>query len=127
MGDIVVVITRYFGGTKLGTGGLVRAYSDAVRAVLEVVPRGEKIPTHTIYLELHYNLYERVRNLIDAYNGQVLEKDFAVQVAITGRFAVEHFPGFQEALRELSHGALSAEIIDTTDMIVPVSSGMEAK
>jgi uncharacterized YigZ family protein len=127
VGDIVVVITRYFGGTKLGTGGLVRAYSNAVRAVLEVMPRGEKIPTHTIYLELPYNLFERVRNLIDAYNGQVLDQDFAVQVAITGRFAVEHFPGFQEALRELSHGALSAEIIDTTDMIVPVSSGMEAK
>jgi uncharacterized YigZ family protein len=38
LGDAVVVVTRYFGGTKLGTGGLVRAYRDAVRAVLEVVP-----------------------------------------------------------------------------------------
>ena len=41
LGDVVVVITRYFGGTKLGTGGLVRAYGDAVREALLVVPRAE--------------------------------------------------------------------------------------
>jgi uncharacterized YigZ family protein len=44
LGDVVVVVTRYFGGTKLGTGGLVRAYSDAVRSVLEVLPRAERCP-----------------------------------------------------------------------------------
>ncbi len=38
LGDIAVVITRYFGGTKLGTGGLVRAYSDSVRQVLNELP-----------------------------------------------------------------------------------------
>ena len=46
LGDAAVVITRYFGGTKLGTGGLVRAYSDAVRAVLAILPRAIKVPTH---------------------------------------------------------------------------------
>ncbi len=39
LGDVAVVVTRYFGGTKLGTGGLVRAYSDAVRLVVDNVPR----------------------------------------------------------------------------------------
>ena len=38
LGDIAVVVTRYFGGTKLGTGGLVRAYGDAVKAVLAILP-----------------------------------------------------------------------------------------
>jgi len=50
LGDAGVVVTRYFGGTKLGTGGLVRAYSDAVRAVLEAAPRAERVPTHTVML-----------------------------------------------------------------------------
>ena len=43
LGDAVVVVTRYFGGTKLGTGGLVRAYGDAAREVLDAVPRIEKV------------------------------------------------------------------------------------
>ena len=43
LGDIVVVVTRYFGGTKLGTGGLVRAYGDAVREVLAVLPRAIEV------------------------------------------------------------------------------------
>ena len=46
LGDVAVVVTRYFGGTKLGTGGLVRAYSEAVRSVVEAVPRAERcLPT----------------------------------------------------------------------------------
>ena len=54
LGDAAVVVTRYFGGTKLGTGGLVRAYGDAVRAVLEIAPRAEKVPTHTVMFGLPY-------------------------------------------------------------------------
>ncbi|MEN6410213.1 MAG: YigZ family protein, partial [Anaerolineaceae bacterium] len=42
LGDIVVVVTRYFGGIKLGTGGLVRAYTQATQEVLRVLPRAEK-------------------------------------------------------------------------------------
>src|SRR5438552_3674735 len=43
LGDVALVITRYFGGTLLGTGGLVRAYGDAAKAVLAILPRAEKI------------------------------------------------------------------------------------
>ncbi len=47
IGDILVVVTRYFGGTKLGTGGLVRAYTDATRTALKTLSTEEKISRKT--------------------------------------------------------------------------------
>jgi len=123
MGDIVAVVTRYFGGTKLGTGGLVRAYGDAVKAVLAILPRAEKVATHTVMMALPYNLYEQVKLLIDVWYGQILDEAFAADITISSRFAIEHFSHFQDALRELSHGKLKAEIIETDhDTIMPFKS-----
>ncbi len=118
LGDTAVVVTRYFGGTKLGTGGLVRAYGDAVKAVLAVLPRAEKVPTHTTMVALPYNLFERVKLLIEAWNGRVLDEEFAADITLTIQFVVEKFPGFQAALRELSHGRLEAEIIETNEATI---------
>jgi uncharacterized YigZ family protein len=123
LGDIVVVVTRYFGGTKLGTGGLVHAYGDAVKAVLEVLPRAEKIPTYTVMLACEYSYFERIRLLVAEHHGQILDEDFGADVTVTVRFAVWHFQPFQDALRELTRGALQAEIIETNpETIMPLDS-----
>jgi uncharacterized YigZ family protein len=123
LGDAVVVVTRYFGGTKLGTGGLVRAYGDAVRAVLEVTPRAEKVPTHTVMIVLPYSHFENVRRVIEAHHGIILDEDFAVDVTLTCQFTVSGFAAFQAALQELSHGSLQAEIIGTDEAsIMPIGS-----
>jgi len=111
LGDVAVVITRFFGGTKLGTGGLVRAYSNATREVLAALPRAEKVSTHTVMITLPYHLFERTRLLIEEWNGKIIDETFAAAVTITAQFRTESFPPFQEALRELSHGALEAEIV----------------
>ncbi len=120
LGDVAVVVTRYFGGTKLGTGGLVRAYSEAVRSVVEAVPRAERVPTHTVMAEYPYRLVERVRQVVAAHHGQVLDEDFAANVTVTARFPVEDFPAFQSALAELTNGAVQAEIIETGEVLMPV-------
>ncbi|HFC12009.1 MAG TPA: YigZ family protein [Anaerolineae bacterium] len=111
LGDVVVVVTRYFGGIKLGTGGLVRAYGDAVRAVLAATPRAEKVPTHTVLLAIPYNYFERVQLLAQQHKGVILEQDFGVDITLTMQFEVERFALFQKELAELSHGGLSAEIV----------------
>jgi len=123
LGDAAVVVTRYFGGTKLGKGGLVRAYGSAVRAVLDLVPRAEKVPTHSVLIKMPYSYFERVKLLIKAHLGIILDEDFAAEVTISSQFAVEHFPVFQTALQELSNGTISAEIVDTNeDTILPKSN-----
>ncbi len=123
LGDIAVVVTRYFGGTKLGTGGLVRAYGDAVKAVLDVLPRAEKVPTHTVMLALPYNFFERVKLMIGDWNGRILDEEFAADITLTAQFSVEKFTDFQAALLERSHGTLAAEIIETNnDTIMPLGT-----
>ncbi|MBN1318557.1 MAG: YigZ family protein, partial [Anaerolineales bacterium] len=67
LGDVVLVITRYFGGTKLGTGGLVRAYSEAARQVLDLAPRAVKVATQTLLVVVPYSLYEQLGRLIAEY------------------------------------------------------------
>ena len=123
LGDIALVVTRYYGGTKLGTGGLVRAYGVATKAVLEILPRAEKVPTHTTMLALPYSLLEQVCLLVEEWNVRILDETFAADITMTMQFTVAKFPGFQDTLRELSHGSLAAEIIETNeDTIMPLGS-----
>jgi len=121
LGDVAVVVTRYFGGTKLGTGGLVRAYGDAVREVLAVLPRAMRVPTHTVAVEMPYPLFERVRLLVETFHGQVVEQDFGAQVTLTARFAAERVSAFEGALRELSSGTIEARLVSSNEAtIVPI-------
>jgi uncharacterized YigZ family protein len=123
LGDVAVVVTRYFGGTKLGTGGLVRAYGDAVRAVLEVLPRARKMATHTILVVTPYALYERTRRAVEAHGGLVLDQEFAADVRLTARFPVEALEPFQGTLQELSNGQLEAVVVATDEeTIVPLAA-----
>jgi len=124
LGDVAVVVTRYFGGTKLGTGGLVRAYSEAVRMVVEAVPRAQKVLSHTIMLAFPYTYLERVRLLVVAYEGTVLDEDFAIDVTLTARLRVEKLPAFQAALSELTNGKVQAEVVETKDTLMPLSPSL---
>jgi uncharacterized YigZ family protein len=120
LGDIVVVVTRYFGCTKLGTGGLVRAYGDAVRAVLDELPRARRVEVQVVMLALPYPLFERVRLLVSAHAGEILEEDFTAEVTITAQFIPDQLDAFQQALQELSSGSLLAEPIERREILLPV-------
>lgn len=120
LGYAALVITRYFGGTKLGTGGLVRAYSDAARAVISQARRGQKIPVVTLMLGLPYSYFEQVRLLAAAHKGEVLDQDFGAEVTLTLRFPDPAQDAFQTALTNLSNGQLKAELIERGEQIVAI-------
>ena len=113
LGDIVVVVTRYFGGTKLGTGGLVRAYTDSVKAVLEILPRAEKVATHTVTLAVPYPLFEQTRLLIQKYNGKTLDEEFSADVTISVKLLAENLALFNGELSELTRGQVQTEIVES--------------
>ena len=118
LGDVAVVVTRYFGGTKLGTGGLVRAYGDAVKEVLAALPRAEKVATVTVMVEAPYTLLERLRLLAEAYGGLILGEEFAADVVVTVSFRAEGYPLFADAVRELSHGSVEAVVVETDEATI---------
>lgn len=107
LGDIVLVVTRYFGGTKLGTGGLVRAYGDAARGAGST-PRAVKFLAHTLSVSVPYALFERSRLAVSAHGGQLIGTEFGEFVTMTAQFPVDQVPVFESALRELSAGTAHA-------------------
>ncbi|MBS1250122.1 MAG: IMPACT family member YigZ [Chloroflexi bacterium] len=111
LGDVAVVVTRYYGGTKLGTGGLVRAYGDAIRAVLKVTPRAQKVSTHIATLVTPYPHFEHIQQIIGQNKGKLLNAEFAAEVTITCQFPIENFESFQSQLQEITSGSVQAEII----------------
>ena len=106
LGDVVAVVSRWFGGTKLGMGGLVRAFSGSLKAALEVLPRTERVERRTFLVETPYPLYERLKLLVAAHHGAIAGEEFGAQVLLTLVFAVDDVEPFSAALRELSAGAL---------------------
>ncbi len=121
LGNVVLVITRYFGGTLLGTGGLVKAYTESAQLVVNAVGRGIRQPVHVVLLAIPYNYLERIRLAVTRHRGDVQGEDFAGDITLTLRFPVDSFDAFQNDLRELSAGRLQAEIIETNEMVVSIN------
>jgi uncharacterized YigZ family protein len=119
LGDVAVVVTRYFGGTLLGKGGLVKAYTESTQIVVNAVRRARRQRVHVAMLALPYNLLERVRMLVESHHGDVLDESFAADITMTLRIPVENMDQFQADLSELSAGSLRAETIETTEVLFP--------
>jgi uncharacterized YigZ family protein len=109
LGDVTLVITRYFGGTLLGTGGLVHAYGDAAKAAIAALPRAEKIECRTLRVTLPYAAYEQARRLVVAHAGRIVDEVFAADVTIDVLLPVSQAAGLVDALREATAGQARIE------------------
>lgn len=74
--NTVVVVTRYFGGTELGTGGLVRAYGDAASAALEAAPIVEAVVRRDVRIRFAYDDTSPVRRVLEQFDTTVRDRDF---------------------------------------------------
>lgn len=118
--DLVCVVTRYFGGTLLGTGGLVRAYTAAAKAA--VLNGGIAVGREatTFSLSLPYGEYERVAALLQAEKAEVIETDFSEKVQLTCRILQERITALSERLSEFSAGRLLPCVLRTETILFPL-------
>lgn len=78
--DVTVVVTRYFGGILLGTGGLVRAYSKAVKDALEASEMVLMVPGDIISARCDYNLYDRFEKILKDFDADIISSEFTDRV-----------------------------------------------
>nr|WP_320115272.1 YigZ family protein [uncultured Desulfuromonas sp.] len=107
LGDITVVVTRYFGGTRLGKGGMARAYTDAVLAALAGLATREKIDYCTVEIRCAYAFVESLQRLFDDYEVVVDDQQFTEQVSLSLRLPREHLTRFCAHITDLSHGRIA--------------------
>ena len=107
--DVAVVVTRYFGGILLGTGGLVRAYTQATQAAIEAAQVVTISRCVDVLAEVPYSLYESTVRVAEATGAKVVESDFGAAVALTLRVLDGTQDELVRALTEATSGV--AEIM----------------
>jgi putative IMPACT (imprinted ancient) family translation regulator len=80
VGEIVAVCTRYYGGVKLGTGGLARAYSGGVKLALETLPTDEKVARVWLVVTVGYADVDGMQRLIDELDIVVENEEYGAEV-----------------------------------------------
>ena len=111
LGDTAIVITRYFGGTKLGTGGLVKAYGDSARLVIDSVPKAVKLRVHYGKLKCPYNLYERVKKNILEFQGVIHDQNFTEIAELQYSAPAKIFQILTSRIVEISSGNINPELV----------------
>lgn len=120
LGGAAIVVTRYFGGTLLGTGGLVKAYSEAGKAVLGRTRKATLVETGRFELDLPYRLFDRFQALAEGLGGSIAERSFGEDVSLALDLPLSARGDFEAALNSLSSGEVRARLVSERLARVPL-------
>jgi uncharacterized YigZ family protein len=104
LGDTAVVVTRYFGGIKLGKGGMVKAYTAAVQTALKKLPRAQRIAWAHLAISFDYNLLTLLQQRLPAFEAEELESNYADKVSLKLRLPQEQQSAFEKMFTDLTAG-----------------------
>lgn len=109
VGEIAAVVTRYFGGILLGTGGLVRAYQGLVKLGLETLPVTERVPSDRIKLTLEHSFVNIALREFENHQARILEKEFAMDATFTLSVPQTQSQNLIDVLTQKTSGGLLIE------------------
>ena len=110
--DVLCVVTRYFGGILLGTGGLCRAYTKAAKDALDAAGISKMQPWLRQQITVPYALFERAKLLIAAQDGAVEDAQYGADILITYRIPEGADERLRTALREASSGSVVPSLLE---------------
>ena len=115
--NVVIAVVRYFGGTKLGTGGLVRAYTSAAQGVLETLRIEVLEERAQLSLACPYELHAPIRRVCEDYASEglrIVSERFATEVRMVISLKSELLPHVSTALRDVSRGTIEIDVSKET-------------
>lgn len=108
--NALLTVTRWFGGTLLGTGGLVKAYGDGAKQVLA---KAEELGAFEEYVEqkefsftCDYNLYQSIKRMLSILPVTEVTEEFLQDVKVSGKITVSEFVKFAAQLKDMSNGKI---------------------
>lgn len=107
--EVICVVTRYFGGVKLGTGGLIRAYSQAAQSALDAVTLVKKTIRSRFILSCGYELENTVRNIINRFKGIVENAEYTEQIKIIVAVPESRSELFLQEINEQTNSVVNAK------------------
>lgn len=110
VGQIVAVCTRYYGGVKLGTGGLSRAYSGGVVLALESMPREEKVDRVLVRVVVGYAEVDAMQRLVEDMDLVVDDEDFAADVTLMLAVPATEVEELRRCVADLTRGGGVVEV-----------------
>lgn len=106
--DVIVIVTRYFGGILLGAGGLVRAYAHAAKLAVDAAQRKVMSPAVLVELKMDYNQYGRINNVLSKYTAIVQDTIFTDAVTMQILFIERDVEAFRAELTEMTAATVEA-------------------
>ena len=116
--DVICVTTRYFGGTLLGTGGLVRAYTKAAQDAFAAAQIVTYAPCRDVMICVDYPLYDTLNHWLSSQGIQVLDATFATDVTVEVRVLASEAQAVTAAVTELAHG--NVELLVGDEAFCPI-------
>jgi len=104
VGDVAAVVTRYYGGTKLGTGGLVKAYGGAVQEALAILERTERVEYVTLRLTLPYAAITTIRRILPAHEATLESESYAESAELEIKLPRAHIDALRTAVLDATAG-----------------------